>query len=86
MCVNETRSGISLMYFLLFGFLGFIGYRALHPIVIDLIEGFNRRKNKGNRCSGCGSKHRVGKIFCHRCGKKNNFEKEEVDLTHIFEK
>jgi hypothetical protein len=80
-CVKETRSGLSMFYIILFIAALIIIYKILHPYIIDW-----RRPKPSNRCLHCGLELRLKKIFCHNCGKKNSFEKEHVDLSHLFDK
>jgi hypothetical protein len=78
-CVQETRSGLSVFYFMLIIVALIIIYRIVHPYIIDW-----KRPKQVNSCLHCGLELRLKKIFCHNCGKKSSFEKEHVDLSHIF--
>ena len=86
LCMKETKTGPLIFYALLLLITLFIIYKVAHPFVVDLIEGKKRAKHRGSKCQHCGSQLRKTKLFCHHCGKKNHFEKEHVDLTHIFDK
>ena len=80
-CVKETGPGPLIFYALLIIVIFFIIYRIAHPYIIDW-----RRPKSTTPCLHCGKELRMKKVFCHHCGKKNNFEKEHVDLSHMFDK
>jgi len=83
-CVKETRSGLQILKLLFILAVLFIIYRLIHPYIMDWIKHGKKPKHFVNKCLHCSAILKLNKLFCHQCGKKNNFEKEHVDISHIF--